>query len=1827
MVGRNKKSKKADVPNEIKTNQPIEKQKLLLQFSSKYMDYEAADVSYQSLCDDLLEISGAAYTILNLLTRDKKSTKTVAISGLGNNVKKASTIFGFNPVGKEWEVDDFALASMRSDTLLNQGDIQAASTHISKKIGTLLKAAFGIGDIYSVGLFRKDNVLGTLVLIMEKGKSVEFPEIIEIFAHQVGSLLFRIEHEKQLEREQAKLAHQQKRYEHIIEGTQVGTWEWNIKTGETIYNSHWAEIIGYTLLEISPLSIETWTQFAHPDDLIKNSTLLQAHLKGESEFYEVETRMKHKDGHWVWVHDRGKVAVWDDDGKPLWMYGTHQDITVRKRNEEELLQKHRMLDMINTLQQSFLSETHSSEIFDGALSMLLSLTQSEYGFIGEVLTATTGDPYLKTNAITNISWNEATRKFYDENAPQGLLFTNLKSLFGAVLTSQKPMIANSPATHPQRGGLPEGHPPLNAFLGVPLFVNNRMVGMAGISNRPGGYDEALVKEIQPLLATIGRLIEAQQAKIALQESKERLDLAVAGVGDGIWDWDMPSGKMLFSKLYENMLGYEEHELIPHLDTWVQSVHPDDLPQAQQKLTDYLEGRTDGYRVELRLRCKDGTYKSILCRGKIFSRDEQGRATRMVGIHSDITSRKKHEEALEIKNKELFDITEAVDQSSLVSIADIKGNIIKVNQRFCEVSKYSEAELLGKNHRIINSGYHNKSFWREMWKTISNGNVWRGEIKNRAKDGSEYWVSSVINPIVGNDGKITHYLSIHQNITSRKTAELELSDAKQKLDSIFNEMEDVVWSVSLPDYKMIFMTPSAVKLYGIPYEDFMNDNTYWERVTHPDDKDFIPRIYKSLSEKGHFEEEYRIIAYDGKIKWISNKGKIVTNELGQPVRLDCYVRDITESKNAEQHLRESEAELKEAQNIAKMGRWDLDIVNKRLHWSDSIFEIFEIDQQKFGATPEYFTNVIHPDDRDRVNKAYDDSLINKTPYIVEHRLQMADGRIKWLKETCRTDYDKEGNPIRSIGVVIDVTESKLAENELLRTKEVLARTNAVARVGGWEVDLGKNSLYWTEITKEIHEVNFDYQPEVATALAFYKAGENREAIRTAFSNCISTGKSFNLELQIVTAKGREIWVRAIGQAEFENEKCIRLYGTFQDIDEAKQAEELIIRQNQFRKLIAEISSNFVKSGVETIETIINETLKNSAEFFDVDRCFLLQLSPGDGTFSNTHDWTREDTPSMKHRIQNVPINNYPWFAKVILEQDVFIISDVEQCPVEAAAEQQEWKNQQMKSILFVRFDIDNRPAGVLGLSTINNYFLWNDEQISGLRVITNIIADALTKYSLEKNLLKAKEQAEDANRSKTEFLANMSHEIRTPLNSILGFSEILLQSTSDPKSVTHLKTILTSGRTLLSLINDLLDMAKIDAGKLELNPEPINLRTTMQEVQQMFSAQAINKKLNLAVEFTSSFPKQIIIDDVRLKQILVNLVGNAVKFTEKGGIKIKADFSQIKPDVTEGCLTIAVEDTGIGIHQKDLETIFESFRQGTEQSVKHYGGTGLGLSITKRLVSLMNGTVTLKSELGKGTEFTITLQHIQYTEIEKSPKAYKEQPEKIRFKKSKLLVADDVATNRILIEAYLDDHNIEIFTAKNGREAIAKAEAYQPDVILMDLRMPEMDGREAAKIISQTDSLKHIPIIAFTASLATNETIDTTFIGLLNKPIQREPLFNELKKFLPYEIITDGSGEPRTDKVDHKQMEDIQKHIPFLKSRFLEPAKALTHTMDVSEMEYLIKDLNEYIQQNSLVYFTPLLNQLRTRFEQFDLDEVSTILDEFIEIITNGINKNKSDVIS
>ncbi|PKP16576.1 MAG: hypothetical protein CVU06_14415, partial [Bacteroidetes bacterium HGW-Bacteroidetes-22] len=347
-----------------------------------------------------------------------------------------------------------------------------------------------------------------------------------------------------------------------------------------------------------------------------------------------------------------------------------------------------------------------------------------------------------------------------------------------------------------------------------------------------------------------------------------------------------------------------------------------------------------------------------------------------------------------------------------------------------------------------------------------------------------------------------------------------------------------------------------------------------------------------------------------------------------------------------------------------------------------------------------------------------------------------------------------------------------------------------------------------------------------------------------------------------------------------------------------------------------------------------------------------------------------------------------------------------------------------------------------------------------------------------DLVIARDKAQDANRAKTEFLANMSHEIRTPLNSILGFSEILKNRSLDDKGVQYVSAITSSGKILLTIINDILDLARVEAGKLEILISQMNFKCVLEDLNTIFSAKAHEKSLKLSIITDPDFPKIIFIDEIRFRQIMFNLIGNAVNYTKEGFVEIRSSFHIIDNERMQ--MIISISDTGPGIDDSEKEKVFEKFYRGSDPNVKGSQGTGLGLSITKRLVQILGGTIVLDSQKGRGSTFSLHFGNIRYSN-EFSSELEIDNPEfqssMIFYRGKKLLVVDDIKLNRDLICGMLESSGIEIIEASNGIEACENAQIHRPDLILMDLRMPILNGIDANIRIKNNPTTADIPIIA------------------------------------------------------------------------------------------------------------------------------------------------------
>ena len=519
------------------------------------------------------------------------------------------------------------------------------------------------------------------------------------------------------------------------------------------------------------------------------------------------------------------------------------------------------------------------------------------------------------------------------------------------------------------------------------------------------------------------------------------------------------------------------------------------------------------------------------------------------------------------------------------------------------------------------------------------------------------------------------------------------------------------------------------------------------------------------------------------------------------------------------------------------------------------------------------------------------------------------------------------------------------------------------------------------------------------------------------------------------------------------------------------------------------------------------------------------------------------------------------------------------------------------------------------------FYWNrtlKEEISQKEKIQKELEKERNNIqALNEELKKAKDVAENISKQKSEFLANMSHEIRTPMNSVIGFTEILDKEITNPVHKEYLNSVKKGGNALLRIINDILDLSKIEAGKLEIRNESLNPTNLFLEIESIFHSKIISKNIAFIVDIDKTIPKYIIMDGVRIRQVLFNLIGNAIKFTQKGHVKLKVENvykDNIKSKID---LIFSVEDTGIGIDEKNLETIFNAFEQQDNHDVAKYGGTGLGLAICTKLIKMMNGEIKVESQKNKGSTFTVIFRDIPVSSMEDEVVTSKLKASNIMFEKAVILVVDDVLENRKLVQASLKDFDIDLIMAENGKEAIELLKNVNVNLILMDLRMPVMDGYEAATILKNDERLKNIPLIALTASVMGKDLEKVSkygFDGYLRKPVILDDLIEELAKYLKYQSLHNDIKEENNNKII--DLEKLKVVVNKLENEFKQEWLNIKDGGDFSLIEEFAIKLNELALKEEIYLLDDYSKELIKNVESFDIEKVDYLMNSYLELIEN-----------
>jgi PAS domain S-box-containing protein len=813
---------------------------------------------------------------------------------------------------------------------------------------------------------------------------------------------------------------------------------------------------------------------------------------------------------------------------------------------------------------------------------------------------------------------------------------------------------------------------------------------------------------------------------------------------------------------------------------------------------------------------------------------------------DVTELQEGRKRLAELLRETQALTQTIQMHSIYSVADKQGEIIDLNDAFCQISGYERWELLGQNHRVVNSGEHSPEFWSRMWATIAGGRPWRGEICNRAKDGSLYWVDTLIAPFIDASGRIEKYVSLRTDVTVSHLAHQALADERQRLENVLVGTNVGTWE--------------------------------WNVQTG----------------QTHFNE-----------RW----AQIIGHELSELA--PCSIQT----------------------------------------WVDHV----------------------HPEDLLRSRELLSRHFKGELPhYECECRLRHKSGRWVWVLDRGRVlSWTPDGQPELMAGTHLDITERKMGDARLRAASELfLQRAGKVAGVGGWEIDLMSDEVTLTAQTRHIFELQEDGPLTLRDLLACF-APEVQPRFISQVMQAVSTGKGWDLELPVQTGRGRSIWVRMMGEVE--------------------------------------------------------------------------------------HDES---------------------------------------------------------------LSIEGMAAQGAGFSA----------GAGAARRIIGALQDVTAQRLNEDALREAKLTAEAASRAKSEFLANMSHEIRTPLNAVIGLSHLLKDTELDLEQTHLVRRVEVAGRALLGVINNILDLTKVESGELALHAEPFNIVVLTQELVELFETQAgAHPSLGFAFEIDPQLPHWLVGDANRIRQVLINLLGNAFKFTEQGSVALL-----LKLQSFEGAslrLRFLVRDTGLGMPPEVQSRLFSPFMQADASTSRRFGGTGLGLSIVSRLVEMMGGTVAVCSQQGVGSEFSVELPLGLPLDAEVS----RLQADHIRGQQAqgargaleglRALLVDDSDINLEVARKLLERAGAQVSLCRTGQEALLhlQATAGDVDVVLMDVQMPGMDGHETTQRIRTELGLKDLPIIALTADAllsARDRALAAGVTDFLTKPFDPAALVHVVKRAVSRGVATD-----------------------------------------------------------------------------------------------------------
>lgn len=1036
-----------------------------------------------------------------------------------------------------------------------------------------------------------------------------------------------------------------------------------------------------------------------------------------------------------------------------------------------------------------------------------------------------------------------------------------------------------------------------------------------------------------------------------------------------------------------------------------------------------------------------------------------------------------------KSAEQIFISLITNMQSAILLEDETRHIVFTNQQFCDMFSIPVTPVSLQGADCTNSAEQSKMLFKDPEKFVSGINDLLKQRKLVTAEVMEFADGRIFErdyiPIFLEEKYKGHFWS-YRDISERKKAEADLKASQELWQFALEGAGDGVWEYDFETGETFF-SKQYKKMLGYEDYEFKNDAEEWMSRVHPDDKNIIKQTDDDYFENiiTSHQREYRIKHKNGDYLWILDRGKVINyNESGKPKRIIGTHTDITERKRTEDEYRRISVVASANEN----GVVFTDAQGK-ISWSNEGFsKITGFSKEEiFGHTPlELCEGPLSKSEAllNMVNAFFEGRSFNVE--LIHYR---KDKTTFWGRVTGQAITNDDGNVVKYFAIIENISEEKEVERKLKQYDQRLKL--ALTNVGDnyWEHNFSTGKTYFSNDIYELLGYAKEEYEDVAV-LWWDRVHPDDKYILLANDENYKLGliEQHTNEYRVIDKQGKIRWVYDRGVVTEKNEagKPLAVIGTHIDITERKLSEQaIIIKEEKYRSIIANMNLGLLE--VDNHEKI---------QFANQSFCDMCGYSLNELIGKKASDL-------------------------FIKEEDLEYI---------------EAKNEMRKKGISDAYEISlKNKTGEIKWWLISGAPRYNDN--GNLVGSIGIHLDITQQKMLELELVEAREQAESSVNAKQTFLANMSHEIRTPMNAILGMTNQLGKTRLNKDQHFYLDTIHSAADNLLIIINDILDLSKIDAGKLSLETIGFEPKAVMSRVMQVMLHRAEEKGLNFINSFCDATLSTVLIGDpYRLNQVMLNLVSNAIKFTQKGSVDITCRV--LADHAAKQTVQVTVTDTGIGMDDSFAKKLFDKFSQEDNSIIRNYGGTGLGMSICKELIDLMNGKIEVTSKKGIGTSISIT---IDFDKGSIADLPFKEivATDTSLLKGKKILVTDDNEMNQLVAATILQNYGAEITEAFNGAEAIEKIKETVFDIVLMDVQMPVMDGIEATKMIRETIS-KTLPVIALTAYAINGDNQKCLEAGMndyLSKPFEESQLLNIISKWLRRSMLNEKETAGVMNKVD------------------------------------------------------------------------------------------------